>query len=584
MTAATLDVLVIEDDDGYAHLVEAMLASTSDLLHRIDLDGTHPESAAVHHVSDLAAGVAALDDGDVDVVVLDLGLPDSSGLETLDRVVAQTEFTPVVVLTGLDDRDRGIKAIQSGAKDYLVKSEVTGELLVHAVQYAIERSSQERERVRHRERLEALNHLNEVTQAITHDVITTSTRESLERAVCDRLVEHDGYPAARVCDVDRTTGRPTTRERARAAEDPPEDPTGPMQGGAEETAAEWAVATAARTGTVQVVPAAQDTDGPRQDAAQGTGETGQDAAGRPSAAWQSLAAVPLGYRSVRYGVLVVAAVDPEAFGETEAAILGRLGDVIGHAMTAIDRREALVHDTTLQLKFEVADALAPLVAAAAAGSGTLAVGRLIPGDDGMLAYGHAEGVRRDELQAAAASAADVGALRLLSPGEDCYEFELETALGDGLASVVASHGGHLSGATVDGDGCRIVAEFPPGRDAHTLVGVVQDHCASATPHAKRTVQRDAPGDADPSTTFTGQLTEKQDAALEAAFRAGYFDWPRGATGEEVGDRLGVSQATFSQHLRAAERSVFDAVFEDDPGGGTAAGSPWTSLAADANSD
>ncbi len=54
---------------------------------------------------------------------------------------------------------------------------------------------------------------------------------------------------------------------------------------------------------------------------------------------------------------------------------------------------------------------------------------------------------------------------------------------------------------------------------------------------------------------------KQRAALETAYFAGYFDWPRQSTGEEIADRLGIAPATFNQHLRTAERKFFDSVFE-----------------------
>jgi predicted DNA binding protein len=82
--------------------------------------------------------------------------------------------------------------------------------------------------------------------------------------------------------------------------------------------------------------------------------------------------------------------------------------------------------------------------------------------------------------------------------------------------------------------------------------------------------------------FNDRITPKQRAALETAFHAGYFEGPRTSTGREIADRLGVTQATFSQHLRAAERTFFDALFESDPDDDGPPPSPWRSLENDGN--
>ena len=71
--------------------------------------------------------------------MLDLSLPDADGLETLVRTHAQAPSVPIVVLTGLDDEGLAIRAVREGAQDYLVKGQVTGQLLVRAMRYATER-------------------------------------------------------------------------------------------------------------------------------------------------------------------------------------------------------------------------------------------------------------------------------------------------------------------------------------------------------------------------------------------------------------------------------------------------------------
>jgi PAS domain S-box-containing protein len=122
-----LRVLLIEDNPGDARLIRAMLA-----------EGPSRRWQLVH-VERLATALPLLVAGTSDVVLLDLSLPDAQGLETVERVQAAAPEVPIVVLTGLDDEATGLRAVQAGAQDYLVKGQVSGELLARAVRYARER-------------------------------------------------------------------------------------------------------------------------------------------------------------------------------------------------------------------------------------------------------------------------------------------------------------------------------------------------------------------------------------------------------------------------------------------------------------
>jgi len=126
-------VLLIEDNPGDIRLIREMLSEERDIVFNV-------ESADC-----LSTGLARLAAGGIDIVMLDLGLPDSSGLNTFNRVYAQTPETPIVVLTGLGDADVAIRAVQAGAQDYLMKNELYGNLLVRCARYAIERKRTEQE-------------------------------------------------------------------------------------------------------------------------------------------------------------------------------------------------------------------------------------------------------------------------------------------------------------------------------------------------------------------------------------------------------------------------------------------------------
>lgn len=565
MTTETLDVLLIEDNSGDARLVEEMLREARDELHRIDTNGSTLKQAVVHHEMELAAGIEHFQQNEVDIILLDLGLPDSAGMDTLISIVEETAFTPVIVLTGLDDRELGIQAIQRGAEDYLVKDEVTGELLVHAIQYAMERASQEREQVRYREQLEALNRLNTITQEITHDVITTSSREDLEQAVCDRLVESDAYRYAWIGGVSTPTDELTPRVTAGGVEAPEKI----VIDVSEEANTSSPEATAVQTRSVQDVQDAQP-------------ETGCELEGLGDS-YRSLAAIPLSYRAVFYGILVVYAESPNAFSGREREILARLGDVIGHAITAIERKNALVSDTALELEFRVDTVAQDLLALTADYDGIIECDTLIRSAENLLVYGSAAGLPRDAFEEAAEQTPEVENLRILGGERRQFDFEFVTGAVNRLDEALATHGGHMCSARIDCGELRFVTEFPQGRDKHQLVELVENNCEAASLQAHRTVERNEPDVPDSRSVLQDRLTEKQRAALETAYHAGYFNWPRTTSGDEIAERLGITQATFSQHFRAAEREFFEAIFQrqEEP---APESSPWQSSETDAADD
>ncbi|MDX8054122.1 SpoIIE family protein phosphatase [Lentzea sp. BCCO 10_0798] len=124
MRTKTVRVLLVEDDDGDALLVEALLEEAS-----------APFILARAHT--LAEAQRLLPDAEC--VLLDLGLPDSQGLDGLHRLLAQPNAPAILVLTGLDDEREGISAVAAGAEDFLIKGKVDGELLLRGVRYAVER-------------------------------------------------------------------------------------------------------------------------------------------------------------------------------------------------------------------------------------------------------------------------------------------------------------------------------------------------------------------------------------------------------------------------------------------------------------
>lgn len=171
----SLNVLLVEDNQGDAKLVDHHLkaAPEADMAGEVTL--THEES-----LTDALAEIAR---GTYDVIFLDLGLPESTGLATLDRTMEAVTDIPIVVLTGLEDRETAVEAIQRGAQDYLPKNDLDANTLGRALRYSIERHRQEQKLRRQNERLDRF------ASVVSHDLRNPLTvakgRAAFARTECD---------------------------------------------------------------------------------------------------------------------------------------------------------------------------------------------------------------------------------------------------------------------------------------------------------------------------------------------------------------------------------------------------------------
>jgi PAS domain S-box-containing protein len=120
-------VLLIEDNLGDAKFINEMINEARDFRYKFD------------HAFRLSTGLEYIQKKKYDIILLDLGLPDSIGLETLLEVHSAAESTPIVIMTGLDDDELGLKAVQLGAQDYIIKLQIDSNLLIRSIRYAIER-------------------------------------------------------------------------------------------------------------------------------------------------------------------------------------------------------------------------------------------------------------------------------------------------------------------------------------------------------------------------------------------------------------------------------------------------------------
>jgi signal transduction histidine kinase len=153
-----LIVLLVEDNAGDARLIAELL-------------GPSTGEVRLEHVDRLASGLERLGAGGVDVVLLDLGLPDSQGTATFTAVLRAAPTVPVIILTGRGDEALATQMVRAGAQDYLPKGEANGKLLCRAIRYAFERHHANVENITRRVEVEeALQLANREFEAFTYSV------------------------------------------------------------------------------------------------------------------------------------------------------------------------------------------------------------------------------------------------------------------------------------------------------------------------------------------------------------------------------------------------------------------------------
>jgi PAS domain S-box-containing protein len=139
-----MTILLIEDNPADVEMIRELLS------------GQKGSSVKIVCADRLSAAKPCFSESGIDIILLDLGLPDSQGLDTLRRVRELAGEVPIVVLTMLDNEATGLNALKEGAQDYLVKGQMNGSSIARSLRYAIERSRIEKELKKHRDSLEEL--------------------------------------------------------------------------------------------------------------------------------------------------------------------------------------------------------------------------------------------------------------------------------------------------------------------------------------------------------------------------------------------------------------------------------------------
>ena len=410
------------------------------------------------------------------------------------------------------------------------------------------------------QQLVRLSGLHEIVQDIAHLIIDSSTRGEIEQIVCDRFDDADPYLGAWVGRPDHTgsTIHPSAVTRSPnnvdsdslpAENRPPIDlanssvsiePDAPSVGGPIAAAIETVSPQPIHTSPTDPIYAQWCQSTPIQH--------------RPGVV------VPVRHESRVYGVVVVYT-EREAFEPRELETFGRLGRIVGHAINAIEQKRALIGGRATEVVVRSAALAEPFVAAADDEAMTISIDRVVTLQGGRsLIYYTIDGLDPEQFAAVIEELIDDSALRVLEQLGSRSRLELSTK-SDTLHSVVAGHGGWITTAGIRDGSFEITIRVPLGTEIRPVLDAARTMYPDLRLASQTTVTPSTPTPLDVFGSLTTELTDRLREALEVGFYAGFFEWPRETTGDELAELMGVTPATIHHHLRHGLQKLLAAFFE-----------------------
>jgi len=399
-----------------------------------------------------------------------------------------------------------------------------------------------------------LEQLIETFQPVNEILNNATAGEETKQAICELLTETREYQYARI--GEHTPGTALTesafdqRSKAVAAN---ESVTLPIQSQLEIAPAEVAV----ETGEIQVVTRDQ-TDSRFERWRADTVDLG----------FQGGAIVPLQHRGRVYGLLVLYTDRGEAFKGRERTLLTTFGERVGQVLHALATERILHADTVVELTFESTDSASFFISASEQLECTIDIMDTIPASDEMLVhYVSVQDASLDALGDLAEDADWAGQVRRIRHTEEPPGGEVEIGLHrQSLAQTLVTEGAVVTTDTVTNGRAEVVCEVPLGNDIGSLVTRVQNSFPDTTLVSKHEHTPSGQSDAHAvgqvlGNIFESELTDRQQQILRAAMYGGYFQSPRRSTATEIADALSLTQSTFSYHLRNAQQTLFEGLFE-----------------------
>ncbi|WP_136601408.1 bacterio-opsin activator domain-containing protein [Salinigranum halophilum] len=395
------------------------------------------------------------------------------------------------------------------------------------------------------EQLTSLNRINETIRAIDQALVQAETREEIDHTVCELLTADDRFRFAWVGTVDPTTD--TVDPRAWAGT---EQGYLDSQSFAIDPAGVEPAGRTAATGAVTMVAnvAARLREEPWR----------KDALARD---YLSLLSIPLVYNDLSHGVLTVYAPTQNAFDEMAKTVLAELGETIASALSAIERKNALLTTSVTRVEFEIDDPSFVLSRLAQEAGCTLSYqGGVQQSAEGSYVFVTVEDASVTAVTDAASGLVAIDDVQQINADGEGSVVRLRLTQ-PFLALELADHGAVFREATADPTTTTLVIDIPGSIAVQTIAQLVRETFSTVELRSKQTL--DQTMDRDLYARFLEKLTERQLEVIQTAYYSGYFESPRERTGEEVAETLDISPPAFYKHARTVQRKLFATLFEEN---------------------
>jgi PAS domain S-box-containing protein len=393
-------------------------------------------------------------------------------------------------------------------------------------------------------RVQTLNRTNEVLRDINRELVEADSRDAMETAVVKQFADSKQYAFA--CLSDQPVGTEVIRPRAKAGLD--EADLSELIGAINDCDGKDPLRTAARTGAVQI----SNCEDPESDWCGPWLERG----------YRATAAIPLTYGDRQYGVLCIGTEQSEAFEDIETAVFAELGETIGYAINAVESKEALLTDSVTEIEFHVTESdYFPV--GLTAGGGSMELTWMTPGPkETLVQYFTIRDIDPDLITDFVAERPELGTVDVITADETELHVRFEVQESS-LARPIGEYGADLRQIEASDGGARLTVHLSPNANVRTVVEGLQTYHPSIELRARRDTERPAPTTEEVRTAIQESVTDRQQEALHTAYIAGFFDWPRESSGEEIAETMAISQSTFLQHLRTAQKKVFTVLLDDE---------------------
>ena len=534
---APVSVLLVDDDDQWAQV-------TARLLER------NEPAFDVTVAASLSDGRTQFETTDPDCLVCDYQLGDGTGLELLDSVRSVDADRPFLLLTARGDEKLASQAIDQGVSDYIPKAydDDESKLLTARVTKAVTSYRTQQQLIHERE-----------TKASTLNALTATTDiTEIATQFCRLLVTNHGLAAAWIGTVDDSNELvPVAVENCEtylnAIFEPhspqPEAITAGTDGPSNRDPAIAAVRTNEQQVTAFAAPSADCDDL----------DTVDEVA--HSCAFASGAGIPIEHDGIQVGVLgVYTAADGPRIESQMRSLLAEYAAIIGYAYRTAEWERSLWSERPVHLTVEITDSAAPLVGLATRLGGSVTATVLSTNRataDRQLYLMQLAGTTPDELRTAVESCngIELGSVSTVNGAVRCDLY----ATGSTPEQLLAANGAQIEQTTI-GDGAVTISVSV---ESHAAVSELTSALEAAYNPVGLTKLWDLPDDvgAARSTGPLYTLTQKQREVLQYAYFDGYFEQPRNVSSVELAEKFGLARSTMTQHMRTAQRKVFEHLFE-----------------------